>query len=166
MFPFAEPGEIWKPIPGVPRYYVSDLGRVASVMPKWPAGRLLKPALEKEGYFKVFLAHKNYYVQRLVALAFHGEPPIPTMDAAHDDGVRTNNRAENIFWKTRKDNEKDKHRHGTSFVGERNPQAKLTEPDIIAIRYSIESAVILGKRYDVHPNHINKIQRVDEWEHV
>ncbi|MEU3285624.1 HNH endonuclease [Streptomyces longwoodensis] len=72
-------------------------------------------------------------VHRAVATAFHGDPQ-PGMDAAHLNGVRTDNRAANLRWVTRAENLSHMRVHGTAQRGEQHGAAKLTEADVLAIR--------------------------------
>jgi hypothetical protein len=73
-------------------------------------------------------------VHRLVCLAFHGLPPTKGHQARHLNGVKTDNRPENLAWGTFAENEADKELHGTSNKGERNPRCKLKAEDIPRIR--------------------------------
>jgi hypothetical protein len=45
----------------------------------------------------------------MVALAFHGVPDDPKMDVNHKNGVKSDNRAENLEWMTRSQNKKHAH---------------------------------------------------------
>ncbi len=107
--------EIWKPIPGVDRYEVSDQGRVRNLggqMHKMFRGRLrkakaanLKPCGNPEtGYCSVRLPGQiSTYVHRLVALVFcEGFSPGLVVD--HINGIRGDNRAVNLQWVTNSKN--------------------------------------------------------------
>lgn len=103
--------ERWLPIPDVPGYMVSDEGRVQS--PR----KILKPYRNQNGYFIVMLrdsAGKRGWrgVHRLVLLAFVGEPP-PGTECCHGNGVRDDNRLENLRWGTKSENSLDAVAHGT-----------------------------------------------------
>ena len=106
--------EVWKDITGYEsRYEVSDLGRVRSldryskhntsktgfILQK---GQMLKPYMSKKGYLKVDLGdgfgkRKSVYVHRLVAIAFI-DNPMNYNQVNHIDGVKTNNRLDNLEW--------------------------------------------------------------------
>lgn len=130
----------WRSIPFAPAYQVSSLGGVRrsteghSTFP----GRELKPWQESNGYLRVTLRINGksvkHWVQRLVAYAFHGDPPSPEHEAAHADGVKTNNRASNIDWKTPIENSADSKAHGTRVHGDQHPSSKLTKADVAEIR--------------------------------
>jgi hypothetical protein len=51
-------------------------------------------------------------VHRLLCIAFHGDPPTPTHQARHLNGVRTDNRVDNLAWGTPSQNVQDMLRHG------------------------------------------------------
>lgn len=97
--------EIWKDIPNYNGYYkVSNFGRIRSFYGK---GRLLKPNVDEDGYFRVALSkegkRKDYYCHRLVAMAF-----LPNADESrqinHIDGNKQNNNVDNLEWCTCREN--------------------------------------------------------------
>jgi hypothetical protein len=98
--------------------------------------RRLKPiAFDKLGHLKVTLqGGKQRQVHRLVCAAFHGPPPTPRHEAAHLDGDPANCRADNLAWKTRKENAADMVRHGTVCLGEKHGWHKLTEAAVRLMR--------------------------------
>jgi hypothetical protein len=73
------------------------------------------------GYLRVRLfvdgRRRNVLVHKAVLLAFVGPAPSARHHGAHCDGVLTNNRLENLAWKTPEDNEADKRAAGTAPVG-------------------------------------------------
>jgi hypothetical protein len=123
--------ERWLPVLGYEgTYEVSNLGRVRSVdrvidqgnCVRWHRGRLLKPA-RTGPYPHVFLrtnkwpnsATRTARLHRLVAEAFLEPPPDSTWEVCHNDGDPLNNRAENLRWDSRSENQLDKVRHGTHW---------------------------------------------------
>lgn len=92
--------ETWQPIPGS-NYEASSLGRVRS--PR----KILRPYVDALGYSRVVIRRDGrfltQYVHRLVALAFHGDDD-ERLDVAHRNGLRSDNRAENLRWATHKEN--------------------------------------------------------------
>lgn len=130
--------EEWRAVAGYPKYEVSNLGRVRSLF--FRDKRRAHPYVLAQtknplhGYMMVSLgAAKKTSVHALVCGAFSG--PCPTgHECAHDDGVRSNNRADNLAWKTQAQNRDDKLRHGTWANGERIAQHKLTAKQVIEIR--------------------------------
>lgn len=129
------------PILSAPGYGATKSGAIVTLA----TGRVKKQYRDaKTGYWKVGLwfDRKDHpgSVHRLVCEAFHGAPPEAKMDAAHGDGDKNNNDADNLRWATRQQNENDKREHGRDNAGERNGHAKLTTADAIAIREAHASA--------------------------
>lgn len=96
--------ESWKLVKEAPRYSVSNLGRVRSVV----TGTILTPRIGGSGYYNIYLRVKgrrpiNRRVHRLVADAFLA--PDPSRDEVnHIDGDKLNNAASNLEWVTRSEN--------------------------------------------------------------
>ena len=80
-------------------YQVSNLGRVKSLR-RWNAGeRILKSIKNKNGYYRVHLLKngnsKNFYIHRLVVGAFlENKENKPCTN--HKNGIKADNRAENL----------------------------------------------------------------------
>ena len=108
--------EIWKDVVGYEGLYqVSNQGRVKSLerkLPHWRGGeriqkeRILKPVVVG-GYLRVGLSVdgklKMLRVHRLVCEAFH-ENPDNKSDVNHINENKTDNRAVNLEWSTRREN--------------------------------------------------------------
>lgn len=124
--------EEWRQIPHFP-YEASSLGRIRRA----GTAHVLRPNLWRGLYLQVSLWRSGKgvtkKVHRLVCEAFHGAPQ-PKMDAAHQNGVKIDNRRENLRWATRRENEHDKRALGRDNAGSRNGQAKLTESQVREIR--------------------------------
>lgn len=100
----------WLPVVGFPRYEVSSEGEIRS------GKHILKPRPNSNGYLYLTLYREGERhtkrVHLLVAEAFYGQRP-PGMVSRHLNGVRTDNRAENLAWGTYRDNVLDAVTHGT-----------------------------------------------------
>ena len=108
--------EEWRDVVGYEGLYqVSDQGRVKSLerkVPKWDGERtvkerILKPSTDHYGYLMVNLCaggkRKMFFVHRLVCTAFHDNPE-NKLDVNHINENKTDNRACNLEWSTRRDN--------------------------------------------------------------
>lgn len=138
------PEEIWKPIAGFEgRYEVSSLGRVRSIMDNKGNRRIKirKTRLAKNGYLYLNLwIDGRIYVRkphRLVADAFL-EKPEGSECVNHINGIKTDNRAENLEWCTYSDNirhairtgllkDPAKHLDMTGVHGKDHPTSKPVE---------------------------------------
>ena len=97
--------EIWKTIIEYPNYEVSSEGRVRNTK----TGRVLRPCTNKDGYQRVGLrlngGQNRILIHRLVAHSF-----IPNLEnkpqVNHINGIKTDNRVENLEWSTNSENQK------------------------------------------------------------
>lgn len=104
-------------------------------------------------------------VHVMVCEAFHGPRP-EGMHAAHHNGIRTDNRAENLSWKTAEQNERDKREHGVALLGERHHQHKLSEEEVKVIRNSPQRGSVLAERYGVSQTTISSVRHRKTWRHI
>lgn len=105
-------------------------------------------------------------VSRIVALTFLGPPPTPGHEVAHLNGNSLDNRAANLAWKTKSENEADRVLHGTSNRGERQGASKLTEADVRAIRVACrtkERQDDIAARFGIAQGHVSMIKNRKQW---
>lgn len=150
--------EIWKGVFGLEnRYEVSTLGRVRSLpieskfginTKKYP-GCILKLLYDKKGYLfaTLNLGHnvkKRYYVHRLVARAFL--PHVVGKNIVnHKNGVRDDNRVENLEWCTTSEN----NLHAYRVLGRKGPAANKYGKDNPKTRIvlQIKDGVVINSFY-------------------
>lgn len=132
----------WKTIKGYSSYEVSDEGNVRRRVKAhyFEAGRPVKAQINSGNGYRCFWLvsdegeKKFVRANRLVAIAFLGDPPTPKHQVAHNDGSRTNDQIANLRWATSKENHFDKRRHGTHQARAAHPRALLTEEQVTEIR--------------------------------
>ena len=160
-------------------YQVSSKGRVRSLTrtirqkSRWGEqlrtfpGKMLKLNKCTNNYTFVQLSKPGFkakcqLVHRLVAEAFLGPAP-DKHEVCHKNGDRSDNRALNLRWGTRKSNHADKILHGTDNRGENNHMCKLREKDVIAIRRSLLPLKALAVEYKVSEPTISDIRNYKSW---
>lgn len=127
----------YRDIPGHPGYRVGSDGSVWSHRRKKEWTRL-GPFLDRQGYYRVNLCRpgrspRMWVVHLLVLNAFVG--PCPRgLEACHGPNGSQDNSLANLRWDTHIANMQDKISSGTNPAGARNPRAKLSEADVVAIR--------------------------------
>lgn len=177
--------ETWLPVPGFEGCYeVSSMGRVCRVPRPMKKGgmserRALSPSSDSKGYpmvtFSVEGARYPRRVHRLVLEAFSGPCP-EGMEACHNNGVRTDNRIDNLRWDTRAENMKDVYRHGRPPIprqvkqrGARRWNAVLSEERVVEVfrqRRKGKSQALIAREMGASVNAINLVLQRKTWAHV
>jgi len=159
--------EVWNPIPEFDGYEASTNGSIRK-----NSGKVLCKSVTQRGYHCVTIykngwdSRRAYLVHHLVLFAHVGPKPSPTCQCRHLNGIKFDNRLENLRWGTVAENVADKINHGTLPVGEDTHFAKLTEEDVREILLSTASAKALAKLYGVKRDAIFRIRRRDTWKHL
>jgi len=120
-------------VPDFPGYSISSFGRL--VGPR----KLMKPYKTKAGYHYATLSRDRapyrIFNHRLVAMAFIPNPEGKPF-VNHKNGVKTDNRPENLEWVTAKENTRHAFKIGLmkTPIGIKNPAATLSYEDITTIK--------------------------------
>ena len=122
-------GEMVAKIPGYEMYFATSMGRIFSAH----KNRIIIPHTIWSGYLRIRLNGKNLLVHRLVLAAFTGEfQPY----ANHKNGIKTDNRLENLEWCTKSENTIHAYRTGLKRAkkGEETYNAIFTSREVQVIR--------------------------------
>lgn len=125
----SEIGVEWRRIPGLGNYEVSSDGRIWNVR----FSKLLSPSAMPDWYPRVTLGRKSKAVHQLVMLAFAGPCP-KGMNINHRDGIKGNNRLENLEYVTPKENFQHSVDIGLRPLVFFSRQRKLSPDDVLTIR--------------------------------
>jgi hypothetical protein len=166
--------EEWRDIEGYGGLYqVSSLGRVKSL--RFGKERVMIGTRTRYGYLRISLCvenkQKTYRVHRLVAKAFiinlENKPEIN-----HINGIKDDNRVENLEWSTRDENMRHAAETGlmASLKGEDNKSSKLNDKQVLEIREKyiphIYHSTMLAKEYGVDRTLILGIVNRKFWTHI
>lgn len=174
--------EIWKDIKGFEGIYqVSDLGRIRSLdrlkLNKHNSYTKVKGCIiksfKKKGYPSVSLSiyntKKTFSVHRLVADSFILNLE-NKREVNHINGIKTDNRVNNLEWVSSKENIKHAYKMGLmkNKFGEKHHGCKLTEDQVIKIKYDLKelSHSEIAKMFNVNPSRISSIRCGRTWSHL
>jgi hypothetical protein len=162
--------EIWKDVPNYEGHYqVSNLGRVKSL--KSGKDKILKPKGNGRGYLQVGLRkegeRKFFLIHRLVMLLFVGESDL---EVNHKNGIKADNRLENLEYCTRSENMTHAYSIGLKKVlkGEKNYASKLTEIEVKMIKYEHKNMTQkeIANIYGVTDSMVGYIRSGKNWKHI
>jgi hypothetical protein len=127
----------------------------------WPFWR------NADGYGYVRQNGSMRQASRVVCTIIHGDPPTPKHEAAHSCGKGSAGCVTkgHLSWKTHRENEADKIVHGTAPRGESHGFAKITVPDVVAIR-AAPSSRGLAEKFGLAKITIRQIRAGKTWRHV
>ena len=158
-----------------PQYFVTEHGDVFSN--KSGGIKKMKPQNHKDGYLMIGVWNNNQrkgiYVHRLVAQIFIPNPDSKP-EVNHKNGIKNDNRVENLEWVTNKENVDHAILNGlNNCIGEKHGMAKLTEEKVLQIRqlysqrkYNKTNQTKLAEMYGMTQTQISYIINKKTWKHI
>jgi hypothetical protein len=169
----------WKPIPETCQSYsASDTGEIRRDKPvkgHHKAGQCLAQGEDRYGYKQTSISvsgrQRTVTVHRLVALAFLGDPPPDKPQINHKNGVKTDNRPENLEWCSVGHNIRHAFALGlnTARSGEASTSSKLTEDkaaEILSRKRVRGLGVVWAREFGVTPGAISMLLKRKTWKHL
>jgi hypothetical protein len=156
-------------IPGYPDYEISVLGQIFNLRKaKWSPQHTSKKGYKRAALRATDGEIKTYMVHRLVCLAYLPNPNnYPQVN--HKNGIKADNRLENLEWCTGSMNQQHAYDLGlkVQYTGEDHGRAKLTWPIVRKIRKAYatgrESFKSLSSKYGVCKSNIEFIVKNRTW---
>lgn len=165
---------VWKEIEGFPGYEINRKGDIMSFMHK--KAKLRKQKIGKTGYWECPLSdsvgnsRKTQFVHRLVAKTFIPNPENKPF-VNHINGVKLDNRVENLEWVTHQENVDHAIRTNLfQWSGQDNNAATLNNKQVEEIcnrlYKSVYTYAYISSLYDTYPDLISAINVFAHWNSV
>jgi hypothetical protein len=142
-------------IKNYPNYLIDEFGKIYNNKLK----RFIKPYLNKNGYYQISLTNeigtKKLYLHRLLAINFI-DNPLNKSCINHINGIKSDNRLENLEWATYIENSKHAFRNGLAkhsnlFVNnKRLSRIKLVLDTQTGIFYESATEAAMSKNINVN----------------
>lgn len=160
--PYAEQDEIWKDIKGYEnQYQISNLGNIRALSRKGQRKGVerMKTRISNWGYPIISIwknnKQKTFSVHRLVAETFIANPNNKA-EVNHKNGIKTDNRVENLEWVTREEN--IQHAYNTGLNPRSLPMPEVVKmPKIICCETGdvFNSITEASHKYNVSISHLS-----------
>lgn len=152
-------------------YKISNLGNVKSF--KYNKERILKQSTNKNGYYGLNLYKNNKpkskEIHRLLMETFRLDSYVEGHEVNHINGIKTDNRLQNLEWVSHKYNTQHAFDIGLNigFKNETNPNSKLNKKIVSIIRISYKNKYMtqneLAKAFNITQANISSIVQNKIW---
>lgn len=111
---------------------------------------------------------RDEYVHRIVAKLFLGDRSEEGLIVCHKNGNKKDNRICNLRWDTYRGNYSDRKLHGTHQNGQRGPNAKLKDAQVVKILKLLGSMPqkLIAEKFRVSQSTIGFISSGKTWRHI
>lgn len=133
--------------------------------------KYLKSWITENGYHQVVIGGKGLRVHRLVALTYIPNPGSKPF-INHKNGIKVDNRVENLEWCTRQENAQHSIRVLGRWVNNRGmngKNARLTDTQVIEMRQLKDEGLSysrLARIFDTSPSNVVAIVKRRNWSHI
>lgn len=172
--------EIWASIANFPEYAASNLGNIKRLTPGKGTrpGRIIRQQFNKRTGYNYVKVRKDgatvtCVIHRLVAPTYLGNRPTVKHQCNHKNGIKTDNRVENLEWVTRSENGIHAYRLGLSHhispCGEKSTSSKITEEiaqAILDFPLGYGNGKLLAKKYNISKSIVSAIIVRRTWKHL
>jgi hypothetical protein len=170
--------EIWKDISGHENVYqISNFGRIKSLKKRCGyEEKIMKQSVTQRGYMQIILRKNGYkityLVHRLVLQTFIKES---LLQVNHKNGVKTDNRLDNLEYCTGSENMKHAHETGLQInkKGELSCRSKLSDSQVKQIKDILKNPDLkhgdkkkIAQKFNVVPGVLYAIEKGITWKHI
>ena len=127
----------------------------------------MTPSIDRSGYLHGLINGRSQSYHRIIAKCFIPNP-YNKHDINHINGIKTDNRAENLEWSTRSENVIHAYKTGLErpVIGVNHHGRKLDDGLVRYIRQSNKSNYRLAKELGVDPSTIRDARNKKTWRHI